>query len=86
LPATRCGRGDQQQRRYARLLEACFQGIATNTVISRTFSQRYPQLRLTRYEHHYVFYLVPEGKKPRIIAVLHERMDFLARLADRLAT
>ena len=78
--------GKQQQRRYARLLETCFRGIATNTVISRTFSERYPHVRLTRCEHHYVFCLLPDGKKPCIIAVRHERMDFLARLEDRLST
>nr|VFJ91716.1 MAG: hypothetical protein BECKLFY1418B_GA0070995_102817 [Candidatus Kentron sp. LFY] len=33
----------------------------------------------------YVFYLQPKGKKPRIIAVLHERMELLARIADRLS-
>jgi plasmid stabilization system protein ParE len=78
--------GARQQRRYAGLLAACFQGIAHNTVTSRTFSARYPQVRFTRCERHYVFYFLPEGQKPRILAVLHERMDFLARLADRLAT
>jgi toxin ParE1/3/4 len=78
--------GKLQQQRYAGLLEACFQGIAHNTVISRTFSERYPRVRFTRCEQHYVFYILPEGQKPRILAVLHERMDFLARLADRLAT
>jgi len=75
--------GERQQRRYAELLEACFQGIAANTVRSRTVSSRYPQVRVTRCEHHYVFYFVPKGKKPLIIAVLHERMDFLTRLASR---
>ena len=75
--------GAAQQRRYAGLLEACFQGIAAKTVRARTFSSRYPQVQMTRCEHHYIFYLVREGKKPRILAVLHERMDFLARLAQR---
>jgi len=37
-------------------------------------------------EHHYVFYLRPDGQKPHILAVLHEHMDLLARLDDRLST
>jgi plasmid stabilization system protein ParE len=32
-----------------------------------------------------VFYLHPEGQKPRILVVLHERMDLLARLGERLS-
>ena len=50
----------------------------------RSFSERYPQVRVTRCEHHYVFYGQPEGQKSLIIAVLHERMDVVARLYDRL--
>ena len=37
-------------------------------------------------EHHYVFYLRPDGQKPRILTVLHEPMDLLARRGDRLST
>ncbi len=77
--------GARQQQRYARLLDACFRGIAKNTVTSRTFSARSPQVRLTRCEHHYVFYIMPAGQKPRILAVLHERMGLLARLEERLS-
>jgi hypothetical protein len=35
-------------------------------------------------EHHFIFYLHPEGQKPRILAVFHENMDVLVRLAERL--
>jgi plasmid stabilization system protein ParE len=76
--------GGRQQRRYARLLEACFRGIAEGRVQSRNFSPRYPQVRVTRCQHHYVFYIHPEGQRPLIIAVLHERMDILARIGERL--
>jgi len=78
--------GERQAQRYASLLEACFQGIAQNSVLSRTFSERYPQVRVTRCEHHYIFYLFPEGMRPRIIAVLHENMDLVARVRRRLST
>ena len=77
--------GERQARRYARLLEAGFRRIAEGRAVSKTFSERYPQVWVTRCEHHYVFYLHPEGQKPRILAVLHEHMDLLARLEDRLS-
>ena len=75
--------GKEQQQRYAGLLQACFEGIAAQTVRARSLSPVYPQVQITRCEHHSVFYLTSVGQKPRIIAVLHERMDFLARLAPR---
>ena len=77
--------GARQQRRYARLLEGCFRGIAEGSVHARNFSARYPQLQVTRCEHHYVFFLHSEGQKPLIIAVLHERMDMITRIRERLS-
>ena len=77
--------GKRQAQRYASLLEACFQGIAQNSVLSRTFSERYPQVRVTRCEHHYIFYLSCEGIPPRIIAVLHENMDLVTRIRHPLS-
>lgn len=75
--------GMRQAINYANLLEKAFESIANKQLASRTFSDRYPQVRVARCEHHYVFFLRPEQGKPRIIAVLHERMDMLARLAER---
>jgi len=77
--------GARQQRRYARQLEVCFRGIADGSLRSRDFSERHPQLRVTRCQHHYVFFLHPEGQKPHIIAVLHEHMDLLTRIRGRLS-
>jgi toxin ParE1/3/4 len=77
--------GAEQQIRYAELLEAGFHRIASGMAISRQFSEHYPQIRVTRCEHHYVFHLQgEETTAPRIIAVLHERMDMIARLRRRL--
>ncbi len=41
-------------------------------------------LRMGRYEHHYVFCLPREGAPALIVAIFHERMDLMTRLADRL--
>lgn len=76
--------GARQQQRYARQLETCFRRIAAGRIRVRTFSEQYPQVRVARCQHHYVFYQHAEGQKPLIIAVLHEHMDLLARLSRRL--
>ena len=76
--------GKQQSLKYAALLQACFEKIANRTVIAREFSKNYPQVKFVRCEHHYVFYVDFENRSPCIIAVLHEAMDIVARLEERL--
>lgn len=76
--------GREQSLHYARLLEKRFLEIAGRTAYSRIFSKRYSQILVNRCEHHYIFYIHPEDKPPRIIAVLHERMSMLKRLKSRL--
>ena len=76
--------GEKQARQYADKLHRCFEKIAGKEVVSRPFSKKYPKALVTRCEHHYVFCLHPEGKPPRVFAVLHERMDMLVRLKKRL--
>ncbi len=76
--------GEQQALRYATALTQTFESIANGKAVSRTFSERLPQVRVTRCEHHYVFYIHSQEKNPCILAVLHKRMDLLARLMDRL--
>jgi len=76
--------GEKQSIHYAELLEARFCEIADKTAHYRQFSIRYPQVFVSRCEHHYIFYIHPDGKPPCIIAVLHERMDMLKRLKGRL--
>lgn len=76
--------GEKQSLHYAELLESHFCEIAAGTAYSRPFSERYPQVLVSRCEHHYIFHIHRNGKPPCIIAVLHERMDMLRRLKNRL--
>ncbi len=50
----------------------------------KDMSALYPALRMAHCEHHYVFCLPREDAPALIVAILHERMDLMARLADRL--
>lgn len=77
--------GTRQQQRYARELEACCKQIGERTAISRTFSERHPNLRVMHCRHHYIFFTCPGEGRPLVIAVLHERMNLPARLKSRLA-
>jgi len=44
----------------------------------------YPGLLMSRCEHHYIFFLPRDGAPTLIVAIFHERMDLMVRLADRL--
>lgn len=76
--------GKKQSLHYAGLLEKRFREIADGIAHTKPFSNRYSQVRVSRCEYHYIFYIHSEKKRPCIIAVLHERMDILKQLKNRL--
>jgi len=76
--------GEKQARVYSEKLSLHFKKITRKEVAFRAFSETYPTALVTRCEHHYIFYIQSEESRPIIFAVLHERMDILTRLKDRL--
>lgn len=76
--------GEKQARVYSEKLSQCFRKLATKEVASRAFSETYPAAHVTRCEHHFIFYIQSENNPPIIFAILHERMDIIARLQNRL--
>lgn len=70
---------------YAIKLEECFQKISKNEIYHHSFSNRFPEIKCVKCEHHYVFYLLLQNKRPTIIAILYEHMDMLSRLGKRLS-
>ena len=44
----------------------------------------YPNVRVMHCQHHYIFGLMREDAPMLIVAILHERMDVIARLQNRL--
>lgn len=78
--------GMAQAERYEAILSKRFQEIAQGVVTPRTFIKRRSDLLFTHCEHHYIFYLPSKNSAdPIILAVLHERMDLMRRLKNRLA-
>lgn len=76
--------GLEQAERYESLLESHFQDLARGEARTKVPIDSRPELTSSRCEHHYVFALVRDGLPPLIVAVLHEKMDLMARLRDRL--
>ena len=65
-------------------LESNFKGIGAGETRTRAVFEHRPELRVCRCEHHYVFALLREDEVPLIVAVLHEKMDLMVRLRERL--
>ena len=76
--------GDRQVRAYMARLEQGIVQLASGKGISRDLGDMHAGLRMARCEHHYVFCRDREQGLPLIIAILHERMDLIQRLGERL--
>lgn len=77
--------GDAQVRRYVSQLERGIARLAAGEGSYRSLDEIYPSLRVARCEHHYVFCLPRENASALIVAIFHDRMDLMTRLASRLA-
>ena len=76
--------GLEQADRYGASLEGCFVAIADGSARSRAPLPHRPELRVYRCQHHYVFAFINEDAPALIVAVLHEKMDLMSRLRERL--
>ncbi|WP_416463795.1 type II toxin-antitoxin system RelE/ParE family toxin [Sphingomonas sp. VDB2] len=83
---TRAEWGDVQARIYLKKLTRGLERVATGQGAFRNMSALYPNLRVIRCEHHYIFCLPRDAAPALIVAIFHERMDLMVRLADRLAS
>ena len=70
--------GEAQADIYLGKIEAGFANIAKGTVTEKQPLSSYPKLHSVHCEHHYIFFLKTD--KPIILAILHEKMDFIIRL------
>lgn len=77
--------GAAQARRYVTVLEKGIIRLADNPEQFKDMSAAYPALRMAHCEHHYVFCLPQDEGPALIVAILHERMDLMRWLANRLS-
>lgn len=76
--------GEAQARRYIEQLEDAASAVATGRGAFKDLSPLLPGLRSRLAGSHHIFCLVRPGRPALVLAILHERMDLMARLQDRL--
>ena len=76
--------GTTQCRMYIERLETTATQLALGEGVFRTRDDLLPGLRVRRAGHHYIFCLPQVAEPPVILAILHERMDLITRLKERL--
>jgi toxin ParE1/3/4 len=81
---TRDAWGVDQARSYAGALAQAIQALCDHPQRHRALPAVHPDVRIARCRHHLIFALPMDGGPTLILAILHERMDLMARLAHRL--
>ena len=84
LRYTRKQWGDAQARAYVAKLKGCIERAALRQGVAKDMAALYPGLRMVRCEHHFIFCLPRNDAPALVVAIFHERMDLMMRLADRL--
>lgn len=77
--------GEEMLHKYRDGLKNIFEEIGNQSRPKKQFSENLPELLVTKYKYHYIFYLSEHVTKPIIIGVIHERRDIVARLTERLS-
>ncbi|NEP62291.1 MAG: type II toxin-antitoxin system RelE/ParE family toxin [Symploca sp. SIO2G7] len=76
--------GTAQVRKYTQTLEQCAAKLAAGQGYYKLVSDLYPNMRVIHCQHHYIFGVMRENAPMLIVAILHERMDIITQLENRL--
>lgn len=76
--------GEVQARKYIGTLERGMTRLATGEGHFRMLDDIHHGLRAARCNHHFVFCLPRQNAPALIVAILHEQMDLILRLSERL--
>lgn len=77
--------GGDQAVRYAEVLDQHFEAIAQGQILTKKAIPHCDDFLISRCQKHVVFHCSQKNGRPLIIAVLHEKMDLMARLHDRMS-
>jgi toxin ParE1/3/4 len=76
--------GNQQALKYRVQLRACAERLANQPTSGKNMSELKTGLRSLRCQHHYIFCMFAAETPPLVVAIFHERMDLITRIAARL--
>jgi plasmid stabilization system protein ParE len=76
--------GEARCLAYLNQLEDAAAALATGARPFKDLGAVLPRLRMARSGRHCIFCVVRPGVVPVVLAILHERMDVLVRLKERL--
>ena len=74
--------GLEQADKYFDQIEACCEAVGDRRARSKALDGLQDGVHIHRCEHHFIVWLA--GSRPVIVAILHERMDFMQRLKAQL--
>ncbi|MEE4297773.1 MAG: type II toxin-antitoxin system RelE/ParE family toxin [Wenzhouxiangella sp.] len=77
--------GPTQVSKYRDHLSNRLDDIAAGALIGKPFSEKLPNVLVVHVQRHFMFYEQANRDRPLILAILHEKRDLVARLAERLA-
>ena len=65
-------------------IESKLDSIGDNSVTTKVFGSRHPELFVTSIRYHKIFYLHDNGGIPEIIGIIHKRRNIVLHLQNRL--
>ena len=76
--------GEDAVEKYVGELEEKLEAIGKGEVVVEKAFNLSPDLYITRFRHHLIYYLVEERKKPLIIRILHHKQDRVRHLDEAI--
>lgn len=76
--------GSDQASIYRTHMKKCIYALVSGKGQYTDLSALRPGLRMVRCQHHYVVAVLRDKAPAIVVAVLHERMDLMVRIAERL--
>lgn len=76
--------GVDQAVRYLSAFDGHFEALAAGDAFEKAVFEHREDFRVSRCQHHYVFFVREDDDSVLILAVLHENMDMVERFRDRL--
>jgi toxin ParE1/3/4 len=75
--------GAEQADKYVLQIERCLHDLVSGRRSGKPFGESLAEIQVFRCEHHYIFYAAQDDQLA-VLAILHEAMDLLARLKERM--